>query len=39
MDLKEVGEGGTDWICSGSAQGQVAGTSECSNESLGSVKC
>jgi len=23
MDLKEVGGGGTDWICSGSAQGQV----------------
>ena len=29
--------GGMDWI--ELAQGQVAGTCECGNESLGSIKC
>ena len=35
MDLQEVGRGGVDWI----GQGQVAGTFECTNEPLGSIKC
>jgi len=38
MDLQEVGWGhGLD--SSGSGQGQVAGTCECSNEPSGSIKC
>ena len=30
---------GTDWIKSGSGQGQVVGACECGNESSGSIKC
>ena len=37
MDLQEMGCGGMDWI--ELALGQVAGTCECGNEPLGSVKC
>ena len=35
MDLQEVGCGDMDWI----DLGQLAGTCECGNEPLGSIKC
>ena len=38
-DLQEVGCGGCGLDRSGSGQGQVAGTCECSNEPSGSIKC
>ena len=37
MDLQEMGCGGMDWI--DLAQEAVAGTCECGNEPLGSIKC
>jgi hypothetical protein len=37
MDLQALGLGGMEWI--DVAQGQVAGTCECSHESLSSTKC
>jgi hypothetical protein len=36
MDLQEVGCESIDWIA---VQEEVMGTSECSNEPLGSIKC
>jgi hypothetical protein len=38
MDLQEVECGGMDWIELGRI-GKVAGTCECGNEPLGSIKC
>jgi len=39
MGLREVGCGGHELDRSGSEYGQVAGTCECGNEPLGSIKC
>ena len=39
IDIQEVGWGGLGLACSGSGGGQVAGTSECSNEPSSSIKC
>ena len=39
MDLQEVGCWGCGLGRAGSGYGQVAGTCECSNEPLGSIKC
>jgi len=39
MDLQEVGSEGMDWIDVAQHKGQVAGTCECGNETLGSIQC
>ena len=39
MRLQEVGQGRHGLHCSGSAEGQVVGACECSNEPSGSIKC
>ena len=38
-DLQEVRYGGTDWIDLAQDREKVAGTCECGNEPLGSIKC
>jgi hypothetical protein len=39
MDPREIGFGGVDWIHQTLRQGLVTGSSEHSNEPLGSIKC
>jgi len=39
MDLQEVGCGKRELDRAGSGKGQVAGTCDCGNEHLGSIKC